>query len=774
MHPTDPSALDGTNGFRIAGLDPNDLAGTSVSDAGDVNGDGLDDFIVGAAGGNEAFLIFGRESGFAADFDLSALDGEDGVRLAGVTSSAGYDVRAAGDINGDSFDDIIISERGSYLGHVVFGADGGFGASLNLADLDGADGFTIDASAFGRLAGYAVGGAGDINGDGFKDIVIGSPEADPYDSGAAHIIFGGPGDFSATIDLAALDASQGFQVTSVAADDQTGFSLDSLGDVNGDGVDDLLIGAQRADAGAGFNAGAGYVIFGVIDGFQTDVNLADLDGADGFRMEGSTGNDLIGRAVAGVGDVNGDGLNDFLIASGFAGSSGEAYLVFGSDASFAATLDLGALDGTDGMQIVGADSGDNAGFDISGVGDVNGDGFADFAISAPFAASRNGEAYVFFGKAGGFDASFDLSNFDSADGFRIDGATASGQLGIGIGGGGDIDGDGLDDLIVGARAANSFRGEANVFFGFDSGAITHQGNSARNIITGDDDDNVMVLGQGSDDFSAGGGDDVVRGGAGRDVGTLGSGNDRAWGGTEKDTLNGGNGDDILYGDDGNDTLILGGGADTVFGGDGDDKIFERAENLGVGDKIIGGEGNRDQLFIQSSGVLDLTLLDTFTGVERVKVASNQVVVSVDQDLIWSGRSANEIFTLGDGEDKAKAGNGDDVVDGGAGDDRLIGHAGDDVLIGGAGNDRISGKSGADTFVYGLSDGRDKIFDFEKGIDIIDIQEFGFDNFFLDVLPLMSDIGSKAVIEFNDQDRIVLVGISSADLGAADFNLGVLT
>lgn len=185
----DLSTLDGSNGFRLDGVGDGSNSGKSVACAGDVNGDGFADVIIGAPGmrssSGSSYVVFGKGSHFSASIDLSTLDGRNGFRLDGVTAGdgSGFSVASAGDVNSDGFADIIVGALGADNGlktdsgssYVVFGKVAGFPARKNLSTLNGTTGFRIDGGVAGDKSGWSVAGAGDVNGDGFADVIIGAP-----------------------------------------------------------------------------------------------------------------------------------------------------------------------------------------------------------------------------------------------------------------------------------------------------------------------------------------------------------------------------------------------------------------------------------------------------------------------------------------------------------------------------------------------------------------------------------------------------------------------
>ena len=312
------SSLDGTTGFAMHGPASFDNAGFSVASAGDVNGDGLDDMIVGVPGGGtngDAYVIFGKTSAFAAEFDVTATGGFKFNATASV--SAGYSVSGAGDVNGDGFDDFLISHHrySSNTGdaHLIFGGSGLAGVTVTQATLGGlavgsGGGFTISGAAGSDYAGHSVSSAGDFNGDGFDDILIGAAgnQVNPNYNGYSYVVFGGSSlTAGSNINLSAIDGSNGLKFVGSAYGDEAGFAVSAAGDVNGDGYDDIVVGAPYNDATAA-DAGSAYVIFGgnftgsvLFDGTTAAETANGSSAAD--VMIGGGGNDtLVGAGGADV------------------------------------------------------------------------------------------------------------------------------------------------------------------------------------------------------------------------------------------------------------------------------------------------------------------------------------------------------------------------------------------------------------------------------------------------------------------------------------------
>ncbi|BAQ65629.1 cadherin domain-containing protein [Geminocystis sp. NIES-3709] len=488
------STLDGSNGFRLNGINANDRSGFSVSNGGDINGDGIDDLLIGASfadpngtDSGQTYVVFGSRSGFGSNFNLSTLDGSNGFRLNGINANdrSGVSVSNGGDINGDGIDDLIIGANGadpngvdSGQTYVVFGSRSGFASNFNLSTLDGSNGFRLNGINVGYNSGVSVSNGEDINGDGIDDLLIGANFADPNsnsNSGQSYVVYGNS---APILDLNGTTGQVlGFRLNGINVDDRSGFSVSNGGDINGDGIDDLIIGAYGADPNGISASGQSYVVFGSRSGFTSNFNLSTLDGSNGFRLNGINADDRLGVSVSNGGDINGDGIDDLIIGAYGADpngnvDSGQSYVVFGSRSSFTSNFNLSNLDGSNGFRLNGINVGDRSGFSVSNGGDINGDGIDDLIIGADRAGSNSGQSYVVFGSRSGFTSNFNLSTLNGSNGFRLNGINANDYSGRSVSNAGDINGDGIDDLIIGAFTADpngSASGQSYVVFGSRSG-----------------------------------------------------------------------------------------------------------------------------------------------------------------------------------------------------------------------------------------------------------------------------------------------------------------
>jgi hypothetical protein len=400
------------------------MVNTSWGTSLDVNGDGYGDVAVGAylaaGGAGETDVYLGGPNGIAtAPAALPIPDrslGQDG-----------YSVASAGDVNGDGFGDLVVGAPGA-------GAQSGGNVYVYLG---GADGISKSAISLFQTAPYAyalgtsVAGAGDVNGDGYADIILASGNTNEQ----IYVSLGGPnGPGAPTVFI------KGFAYQGVAA----------AGDVNGDGYADVVVGPFDSPA----SAGTAYLYLGGPSGLsQTAITLAGPGAPPGSKTPffSSYG------AVAGAGDVNGDGYAD---------------VVVGAEGVNAAYVYLGGANGPSSSPFTlvgpGASMG-QFGVSVAGAGDVNGDGFADIVVGAIFENQSTGlgAAYVFLGTRNG-PSSTPVSLVDPGAPLLADAGVEYDLFGAAVGGGADVNGDTLDDIVVGAYDIN----RSYVFLGRAGGVAT--------------------------------------------------------------------------------------------------------------------------------------------------------------------------------------------------------------------------------------------------------------------------------------------------------------
>jgi gliding motility-associated-like protein len=445
-----PEDLNGANGFKIIGENGTINTGYSVSKAGDVNGDGISDFIISAMGdsfswsgafrnlneyiNSKIYVVFGTSTGFPPIVDLRYLDGTNGFKIIDdidVTSrnDTGRKVSGAGDINGDGIDDFMISaptRSGAYYNvgavYVIFGKSGGAAAEMLLSSLNGSNGFTFLGTDYYQIAGYSIDHIGDFNNDGFDDIALAGTGNVPK----VYVIYGKSGSFPALISGADINGINGCLITNASATDKVGRSVTGLGDVNGDGIPDIAV---SSDEGVKM-----FVIYGR-SGFPGTFNVDDLNGSNGFVVTHSSESLQYGY-ISKAGDLNNDGFKDIAIKGNF--------ILFGSS-SFPSSVDLNDLNGSNGFKITGGSLSD----DFGGIGDFNNDGFDDYIFKTEWS---NSAVYLLYGKDIWSD-NFDIATLVPKDGLKINLGSFPYQSDSGFAG--DINNDGFDDIIFGINKSYS-------------------------------------------------------------------------------------------------------------------------------------------------------------------------------------------------------------------------------------------------------------------------------------------------------------------------------
>ncbi len=439
------SGISTTAATQLEGNQATAYFGRSVSSAGDVNGDGYSDVIVGAnyydngqTDEGAAFVYHGSSSGISttAATQLEANQ---------AYCWYGYSVSSAGDVNGDGYSDVIIGaykyddvQTDEGAAFVYHGSSSGISTSATTY---------LRSNQANAFFGHFVSSAGDVNGDGYSDVIIGAYKYDDVqtDEGAAFVYHGSSSGISTTA-TTHLQANQ--------ADASYGFSVSSAGDVNGDGYSDVIVGAYHYDNGQS-SEGAAFVYHGSSSGISTTAAT---------QLESNQAIAYFGRSVSSAGDVNGDGYSDIVVGANSYNNGqtneGAAFVYHGSASGLSTTAST---------QLEQNQASAEFGISVASAGDVNGDGYSDVIVGAnkyDAGQTDEGAAFVYHGSSSGISTTAAT---------QLEGNQATAYYGFSVSSAGDVNGDGYSDVIVGAWAYDNGQtneGAAFVYHGSSSGIST--------------------------------------------------------------------------------------------------------------------------------------------------------------------------------------------------------------------------------------------------------------------------------------------------------------
>jgi len=411
--------------------------GDSVAAAGDVNGDGYDDLIVGAPSFDNGQDLEGRA--FAYYGSASGPSATPSWTAESDQALAFFgSVAGAGDVNGDGYDDVIVGAFVYDNGQTDEGR--AFAYYGSAAGLSAIPNWTVEPDRRAAFFGWSVAGVGDVNGDGYGDVIVGAWGYDngEFDEGRAFAYYGS---------VAGLSATPNWTAESDQAFAQFGKSVAGAGDVDGDGYGDVIVGADVYNNGQ-MRQGKAFAYYGSAEGLSAIAN---------WTAEPNQERTNFARSVAGAGDVNGDGYDDVIVGDDNYDhgqvDEGRMFGYQGSGAGLSPTPNWSAESDQPRTEF---------GFSAAGAGDMNGDGYDDVIVGAyeyDNGQIDEGRAFSYCGSLTG------LSRRACA---RSESNQADALFGYSVAGGGDVNGDGYDDLIVGATGYDNGQdaeGRAYAYFG---------------------------------------------------------------------------------------------------------------------------------------------------------------------------------------------------------------------------------------------------------------------------------------------------------------------
>jgi hypothetical protein len=415
--------------------------GISVSTAGDVNGDGYSDVIIGAnnydngeTDEGRAYVYLGSSAGLLASPSWIAESDQ-------AFSYYGVRVATAGDVNGDGYSDVMVTaiwfdngETDEGKVFLYYGSSSGLSATPN---------WTSESNNESAWFGYQLKAAGDVNGDGYSDVIIGAEQFSngEYREGKAFVYHGSSSGLPQTANWT-YECNQPLT--------RLGYGVSSAGDVNGDGYSDVIVSAMDYDNGQ-TDEGIVYLFYGSSTGLSVNPN---------WSAEGNQDGAMFGSEVSGAGDLNGDGYSDVIIGSCLYSNGeyreGKAFVYHGSASGLSSSPNWTA-ESNQAESIFG--------ITVSNAGDVNGDGYSDVIVGAPHFENgtwREGRAFVYHGSPAGLSSSPNWTG-ESDQYFAIYGFTVASA--------GDVNGDGYSEVIVGAHYYNGNTGKVYVYYGNESGGL---------------------------------------------------------------------------------------------------------------------------------------------------------------------------------------------------------------------------------------------------------------------------------------------------------------
>lgn len=455
----------------LTGENNGDKLGYSLKIVGDVNGDGIADMVVGAPGYNlgglqgagKIYLVLGRNH-WAPTSDQALIAPILSTAIASYTGESASDqlgaqISAAGDVNGDGYADILVSAQSNNAGganagrvYLILGHSSGWALNQSIASAD-----VIYTGEYpSGYAGRSITNLGDFNGDGLDDFAIGAPTN--TGRGKVYLILGKQTGWKHDNVISEADISFLSEQNST----YFGRTIAGVGDVNKDGFADLVVSEYAYPLAQGSNSAKGKVslILGKATGWGTNMPVSENIAASWI---GEFGSNYLGEVVAACGDVNGDSYSDFIIGSPQfvdpldydTWKKGKVYLISGKPVGWNKNVDI---EQDSAASWLGENISDSAGAALSGVGDLNGDGMSEILIGAPgyspaVTTPQIGKAYIFMGRSAGYVHSGLMSDSEAS----YVGGQVNDLAAQSLSGAGDMSGDGVDDLAIGAPQAGDNR-----------------------------------------------------------------------------------------------------------------------------------------------------------------------------------------------------------------------------------------------------------------------------------------------------------------------------